>query len=75
MADALPTFTPPKKVLLATDLSARSDRALDRATQLARQWDAGLVVVHALEDQALATRSPYYEDLPSCGLPAGRACL
>jgi nucleotide-binding universal stress UspA family protein len=69
MADALPTFTPPKKVLLATDLSARSDRALDRATQLARQWDAGLVVVHALEDQALATRSPYYEDLPSWRRP------
>lgn len=41
--------TPPKKILLATDLSARSDRALDRAVQLARQWDANLTIVHALE--------------------------
>lgn len=32
-------------VLLATDLSARGDRALDRALQLARQWQAPLVIV------------------------------
>ncbi len=28
---------PPKKILLATDLSARGDRALDRAAHLARR--------------------------------------
>lgn len=43
----------PKKVMLATDLSGRGDRALDRATALAVQWDAELVVVHALEDEAV----------------------
>lgn len=37
------------KILLATDLSARCDRALDRAAQLVRQWDARLYAVHALE--------------------------
>ena len=60
--------TPPRKILLATDLSARSDRALDRAAQLARQWDAALVVVHALDEQN-AMRSPTYEDLPSWRRP------
>lgn len=46
--------TPPRKILLATDLSGRGDRALDRATDLANGWDAELVVVHALEDDGLA---------------------
>lgn len=48
MSDTWP-FSPPRKILLATDLSARSDRALDRAAQLARQWNATLIIVHALE--------------------------
>jgi nucleotide-binding universal stress UspA family protein len=39
----------PRRILLATDLSARCDRALDRAAQLATEWKAHLVVVHALE--------------------------
>lgn len=39
----------PKKILLATDLSARCDRALDRAAALAAAWQAELVAVHALE--------------------------
>ena len=38
----------PKTILVATDLSARSDRALDRATALAAEWNARLVVLHAL---------------------------
>lgn len=42
----------PKRLLLATDLSARCDRALDRATQLADLWSAELIVVHALEESA-----------------------
>lgn len=36
---------PPRTLLLATDLSARTDRALARAIQLARQWDARLLAV------------------------------
>ena len=42
-------IAPPRKILLATDLSSRGDRALDRAAQLARQWDAQLLIVHAIE--------------------------
>lgn len=40
---------PPDRLLLATDLSARCDRALDRAAQLAREWHAELVVLNAIE--------------------------
>lgn len=40
---------PPTRILLATDLSARSDRALDRAVQLAQQWQAELVAFNVLE--------------------------
>jgi nucleotide-binding universal stress UspA family protein len=36
-------------LLLATDLSCRCDRALDRATMLAARWQARLVVLHAVE--------------------------
>ncbi|WP_255701724.1 universal stress protein [Bordetella sp. LUAb4] len=38
----------PGPILLATDLSARCDRALDRAILLARQFDAPLLAVHVL---------------------------
>jgi len=40
----------PKKILLATDLSSRSDRALDRAAALAAHWQSALVVLHVLEN-------------------------
>jgi nucleotide-binding universal stress UspA family protein len=39
-----------RQILLATDLSARSDRAFDRAVSLARAWDARLTIATALED-------------------------
>lgn len=43
---------PPAAILLATDLSARCDRALSRALQLARQWNARLVVATVLPPPA-----------------------
>lgn len=48
-----------KNILVATDLSARSDRAIDRAILLARQFDARLSIVHIVDDHlpvALAER-------------------
>lgn len=39
----------PRTILLATDRSARCDRALDRAVQLARHWEARLIVLNVLE--------------------------
>lgn len=42
----------PTTIALASDLSHRSDRALDRAIQLASAWQARLLVVHAVEARA-----------------------
>jgi len=39
----------PKKLLLATDLSARCDRPLERARQLAAQWQAALELLTVRE--------------------------
>ena len=50
MEEGAPRATP-KRILLGTDLSARGDRALDRATQLATAWNAELLVVHAVEGE------------------------
>jgi len=54
--------TAPQRLLLATDLSARCDRALDRAAQLAAEWQAELTVLNVLDpaaspDQALTWAS------------------
>lgn len=38
-----------RPILVATDLSARTDRAVDRATLLAQAWNVRLVVLHAVE--------------------------
>lgn len=43
--------TPPERILLATDLSARCDRALDRAALLASEWQARLIALNVLEPQ------------------------
>jgi nucleotide-binding universal stress UspA family protein len=48
MGDARTIAQPPQSILLATDLETHSDRALDRAALLARQWQAKLHVVHVL---------------------------
>jgi len=55
---------PPKKIMLATDLSCRCDRALDRAVQLALGWDAMLVIAHVVETSEIVDdMAP--RDLPS----------
>jgi nucleotide-binding universal stress UspA family protein len=58
----------PKKILLATDLSARCDRALDRAVSLAGQWQAELVVLHVMEERLDV--SDITDRLPSWRRPA-----
>lgn len=54
----------PERILLATDLSHRCDRALDRAADLARRWDAELVVIHALERPEDPLSEQRVQDLP-----------
>ncbi len=39
----------PANILLATDFSARCDRALDRSLQLMKQFNAGLTILHVIE--------------------------
>lgn len=41
------------RILFSTDLSSRCDRALDRAIQLARQFDATLIALNVLENDLL----------------------
>lgn len=41
--------TRPRKILLATDMSCRCDRALDRAVQLAQEWEAELIAAYVID--------------------------
>ena len=50
------TWKTPRKILGATDLTPSSDRALDRAIQLAGEWTASLLVVHIVDDTGLLTK-------------------
>jgi len=52
----------PKALLLATDLSARSDRAQARAVQLALQWQARLDVVVSHQEEGLFSKANAYVD-------------
>ncbi len=53
---------PKAPILLATDLSARSDRALDRAADLAREWGTGLVALNVLDPTASPDRLRAWAD-------------
>lgn len=57
---------PPGSILLTTDLSARGDRALDRAVSLAKQWQSRLTLLHVLDN---IERSSSLEALPSWRRP------
>ncbi|RYD89020.1 MAG: universal stress protein, partial [Sphingobacteriales bacterium] len=59
---------PPRKILLATDLSSRGDRALDRAAQLARQWNAQVLIVHAMAPPPVRM-TDFADPLPSWRRP------
>lgn len=59
---------PARNILLATDLSARCDRALYRAAMLAEQWQSSLMVLHVVEDRDLSI--PDAAGLPSWRRPA-----
>ena len=50
-----------EKLLVATDLSARSDRALQRALALAHQLGATLEVIHIVSDTMPVRIAERYE--------------
>jgi len=55
---------PPRGILLASDLGARSDRAFDRAVQLARAWEVRLVVATVIEANAGQAEAMVVRDPP-----------
>ncbi len=57
--------TGPRTVLLATDLSARGDRALERAITIAAACQANLTILHVFEEFEEATLSYDQHLLPS----------
>lgn len=68
MTDSFSRQSAPRKVLLATDLSARGDRALERAVAIAAAREAHLIIVHAFEEIDEATLS-YGRPAPSWRRP------
>lgn len=61
--------TAPSRIVLASDMSARCDRALDRAAQLAQAWHSDLVVVHAVHAAEVAERDRLSGATPSWRRP------
>lgn len=59
----------PKRILMATDLGARCDRALARAALLARTWHAGLVVAHVVHPAEVTHRERLTASAPSWRRP------
>jgi nucleotide-binding universal stress UspA family protein len=58
----------PSRILLATDLSAGCDRALDRAARLAGEWQVPLLIVHAMP-RDVGESWPSTDDTPSWRQP------
>ena len=61
MIERLLSGEPPQRLLLATDMSSRSDRAFDRAVLLACAWGAELHIVHALKTIPSVSRAGFDE--------------
>lgn len=75
MPDTDGTGPLPRKLLLATDLSCRCDRALDRAIALCRDWQAELVVVHALDMSHEGLFAHRQHDRPAWQAPEQRLAI
>lgn len=52
---------PVRVIVVATDLSAGAERAIERAALLARQWDADLWLLHVFDDSLWATIKNIYD--------------
>jgi nucleotide-binding universal stress UspA family protein len=75
MVEATRISGTPRKILLATDLSARCDRALDRSAALAATWGAELIAVNALEQSDDFYAETLDRRLPSWRRPPDAALL
>jgi nucleotide-binding universal stress UspA family protein len=61
--------TLPKRIFMATDLSARCDRALARAAQLAKAWHSELIVAHVVHAAEVAQHDRLTSGTPSWRRP------
>jgi len=52
-----------RRILLASDFSARSDRPLDRALLLTREWNGHLLIGHVLEKGTKGAERPTIEEM------------
>ena len=59
----------PSRIFVATDLSARCDRAVARAGQLASTWQAQLLVAHVVSAAEVARRDGLTNTVPSWRRP------
>jgi nucleotide-binding universal stress UspA family protein len=59
----------PQRVFLATDMSARCDRALARAALLARDWESELTVAHVVHSAEVARRDGITGRVPAWRRP------
>lgn len=59
---------PPRTILLATDMSSRFDRAMQRALQLAKLWKSHLIILNVIELDY--NNRGEVEDVPSWRRPA-----
>ena len=75
MNEPVPTPGAPRKILLATDLSARGDRALERAISIAQRCDAALIILHVFEELDSSTLTYGTRTLPSWHRPPDAATL
>lgn len=64
-----------RRILLATDLSARGDRALERAVSVAQRHDAPLILVHAFEELDDASLTYGRRGMPSWHRPPDAEAL
>jgi len=70
-----PVDSPPRRILFATDLSARCDRALDRSVALADAWRAELIVLHVVEQPLDVYGARWEQRLPSWRRPVDAVTL
>ena len=61
--------TRPQRIFMASDLSARCDRALARAALLARAWHSDLTVAHVVSAADVAAHDRLSSDAPSWRRP------
>lgn len=72
-----PTDNPgaPRKILLATDLSARGDRALERAVLISMRHDVPLIILHVHEDLDESSLTYRSRGVPSWHRPPDAAAM